>query len=97
MKRGATIIVSYDGPLCRRCGEPMDIREHEVIGERERRQPFYFSRWYCCTTDVCPTGMVMPRAYKVWNDNEAARRLRGTDRETARRLEAIKHQLSPTR
>jgi hypothetical protein len=65
----------------------MEVREHSRIREKQRRQPFYYSRWYFCTHGDCPTRQVMPPEFIVWNDNPAAQRLR--------RLQAIQEQLRP--
>jgi hypothetical protein len=54
----------------------MELRQHNRIRERRRRQPYYYSRWYRCSHTDCRTREVMPPEFIVWNDNPAARRLR---------------------
>jgi hypothetical protein len=65
----------------------MEVRQHKHIGVRQRRQPFFYSRWYRCSHTDCRTREVMPPEFIVWNDNPAAHRLR--------RLQAIRQQLRP--
>jgi len=43
----------------------MQLREHRRIRPRHLRQPFYYTRWYFCVTDECPTRLVMPEEFKV--------------------------------
>ncbi len=76
-----------NGPPCPRCARPMEVRQHVQIREKQRRQPFYYSRWYRCNHMDCRTREVMPREFKVWNDNSAADHLR--------RLLAVREQLRP--
>jgi hypothetical protein len=54
------------GPPCPRCRRPMQIRQHDKIRRKQRRQPFYYSRWYLCTHSDCPTTLVMPREFRVF-------------------------------
>lgn len=74
-KRKAYKIVATDGPPCPRCGKPTEIREHIELRERQRRAPFYYSRWFNCTNAACQTSLIMPPEFMVWNDNEAAHEL----------------------
>jgi hypothetical protein len=46
---------------------PTEIREHDGVGEKQLRQPFYYRRWFCCTNKDCKTTMIMPERYKVMN------------------------------
>jgi hypothetical protein len=48
----------------------MQVREHPVITERHLRQPYYFTRWYCCMRKHCRTELVMPKEFKVWTTQE---------------------------
>jgi hypothetical protein len=82
------VIVSESRPPCPRCGRPMQVREHYRIREKQLRQPYYYSRWFCCRHGDCRTTLVMPEQYK-WNHNQAGEELR--------RLEAIREQLRPRR
>ena len=41
MKRRKPIVISGDGDPCPRCGVPMQIREPDGIGDRQRRQRFF--------------------------------------------------------
>jgi hypothetical protein len=68
-------IVGFDGPPCRRCGCPTEIREHERVTEKELGKPFYYRRWYNCRNRDCRTTLIMPDEFKVWNENAAPQRL----------------------
>jgi hypothetical protein len=59
------IVVHDFGDPCPRCGVPMQIREHNGIGEKQLRQPFFYTRWFCCMNRRCKTTLVMPERYKV--------------------------------
>ena len=65
MKRRKPIVISGDGDPCPRCGVPMQIREPDGIGDRQRRQRFFYTRWFCCMNKQCKTTLVMPARYKV--------------------------------
>jgi hypothetical protein len=67
MKRRKPIVIPGDGDPCPRCGLPMQIREPDGIGDRQRRQSFYYTRWFCCMNKQCKTTLVMPERYKVAN------------------------------
>jgi hypothetical protein len=54
-------------PPCPRCAWPMQVREHREVTERHRRQPYYYSKWYCCMQRNCVTTLVMPEEFKIWN------------------------------
>ena len=60
-----TVVRGIEGAPCPRCGWPMQVREHRRIRPRHLRQPFYYTRWYFCTTNECATTLVMPEAFKV--------------------------------
>jgi hypothetical protein len=60
-----TVIIEGDGPLCRQCGKPMQIREHKYISEKMKRQRYYFTRWFKCMQVECPTKEVMREEFKV--------------------------------
>jgi hypothetical protein len=77
------IVVTENGPACRRCGQPMQVREHDRIREKQFRQPFYYSRWFRCMHKGCKTKIVHREEFKVWK----------TD--VNQRLEAIRQQLRP--
>jgi hypothetical protein len=66
-------IISVDGPPCRRCGCPTEIREHERITEKEVAKPFYYRRWYNCRNKKCQTNIIHADEFKVWNGSEAPR------------------------
>ena len=59
------------GPPCPRCARPMSVCEHKQIGVRQRRQPFFYRRWFRCCYADCVTTLVMPPEFVVWNDNPA--------------------------
>jgi hypothetical protein len=61
-------IISRDGPRCKRCGHPTEVREHVRISERELAQPFYYSRWFKCANKRCATTLIMPAEFIVRND-----------------------------
>ena len=77
------VVIGEAGPPCPRCSRPMQVREHDRIREKQLRQPFYYSRWFCCMHNDCRTTLVMRDEFKVWNSDQA------------RRLEAIRQQLRP--
>ena len=45
----------------------MEIHEHNSVGDKQLRQPFYYTRWFRCTNKSCKTTLVMPERYKVIN------------------------------
>jgi hypothetical protein len=45
----------------------MQVFEHREITKKHRRQPFYYSRWFCCMNDGCKTTQVHPDRFRVWN------------------------------
>jgi hypothetical protein len=51
--------------LAQRCGVPMQIREPAGVGDRQQRQLFSYTRWFCCMNKQCKTTLVMPARYKV--------------------------------
>jgi hypothetical protein len=61
------VVVRGWGDPCPKCCQPTQIREHDAITEKHRRQPFYFTRWFYCVNPACKTSMVMVERYKVWN------------------------------
>ena len=67
MKRRKPIVIPGDGDRCPRCGVPMQIREPDSIGDRQQRQRFFYTRWFCCMNKQCKTTLVMPARYKVAN------------------------------
>jgi hypothetical protein len=66
-RNGKTIMIPGDGDPCPRCGVPTQIREHDGIGDKQLRQPFYYTRWFCCMNQSCKTTQVMPERHKVMN------------------------------
>ncbi len=65
--RRKPIVIPGNGDPCPRCGVPMQIRESDRIGDRQRRQTFFYTRWFCCMNKQCKTTLVMPARYKVPN------------------------------
>jgi hypothetical protein len=63
----------------------MEVRQHDHIGAKQLRQPFYFSQWYRCNNPNCRTREVMPPEFVRWNNNGAARRLQAIKRQLRRR------------
>ena len=64
---GKTTVIPGDGDPCPRCGVPMEIREHNGVGDKQVRQSYYYTRWFCCINKSCKTTLVMPERYKVMN------------------------------
>ena len=62
-----TVVIGLDGPKCPRCKNPTQIREHQRIGPKQLRQPFYFRRWFSCMNMDCRTTLIMRAEFKVWN------------------------------
>ena len=65
-RKGKTTVIPGDGDPCPRCGVPMEI-QHNSVGDKHLRQPFYYRRWFRCTNGSCKTTLVMPERYKVIN------------------------------
>ena len=65
-KKSKNKIVGFDGENCPRCGQPTLIMEHTKITERHHRQPFYYKRWFRCTTKGCKTDLIMLPQYRVF-------------------------------
>lgn len=68
--RKGTRILGYDGTLCPRCGNRVELREHVSIGPTELARPYYYSHWYFCTNDLCHTNQIMFDKFKVYNQLE---------------------------
>jgi hypothetical protein len=64
---GKTTVIPGDGDRCPRCSVPMEIREHNGVGDKQVRQSYYYTRWFCCINKSCKTTLVMPERYKVMN------------------------------
>jgi len=64
-QRQKPIVIPGEGDPCPRCGVPMQIREPDGIGDRQRRQSFFYTRWFCCMDKQCKTTLVMPARYRV--------------------------------
>jgi hypothetical protein len=64
-RRQKPIVIPGDGDPCPRCGVPMQIREPAGVGDRQQRQLFSYTRWFCCMNKQCKTTLVMPARYKV--------------------------------
>jgi hypothetical protein len=78
-------VLGYDGDPCHRCGKLTQIREHIEIKQRHLKQPFYYSRWFCCVNPNCRTTLIMPERFKVFRDQ--------VDQDQQKRLELINDQL----
>jgi hypothetical protein len=68
-------VVGLDGPPCRRCGCPTEVREHKEVTAKELARPFYYARWFNCLNRRCRTTLIMPEEFKVINDSRVADRL----------------------
>lgn len=64
------------GKPCIKCGTLTQVREHTHLTDKHLRQPYYFSKWYCCINPNCKTTIFMDEKYKVWNKNKAASELK---------------------
>jgi len=58
------VIVTTEGPACRRCGRLMQVRAHE-------RGSFYPRLWFYCTNKDCKTTAVTMEDYNVLNHLKA--------------------------
>lgn len=98
-QKKCVVIVFGDGDLCPRCHQPTRIFEHREIGKKQRRQPFYYSRWFRCMNASCQTTLIMPERFRVWNCSDDKRaslerwmvkhnEQRKVERETERKVEA---------
>ena len=67
-KQKQYIVIGEIGPLCPRCQQNMQIREHNRITSKHLAQPFYYSRWYNCMNEHCRTQLVMAPEFIVWKD-----------------------------
>lgn len=94
-KRKSYLVEAGKGIACPRCGRATQIRAHKEITGKHLRQPFYYTRWFYCLHADCVVSLHMAEEFKVWNDNDAARKLRGMDAAAARRLDGVREQLRP--
>jgi hypothetical protein len=76
-----------EGIACPRCGELTQVRTHDAITPRLKRQPFYFRQWYACLNPACATTTIMRDEDKVFPDLP--------EDEATLRLKAIMEQLQP--
>jgi hypothetical protein len=65
--KGKTTVIPRDGDPCPRCGVPMEIHEHNSVGDKQLRQRSYYTRWFRCANKSCKTTQIMPPRYKVMN------------------------------
>ena len=68
-------VIGHDGPLCHRCGQATEVREHAAITDKELRRPFYYLRWYNCTNPDCATTLIMPPDFRSFAMRRPARDL----------------------
>lgn len=87
MSKKSTLI-SKEGIACPRCGTTTEVRGHIAVTDKQRRQPFYYSRWFNCPNAACPTTLIMRDEFKIINDPEKAA--------VAKRTAAIQEQLQDT-
>lgn len=66
-------VVSTSGEPCINCGKPTEVREHDVIRDKQLKQPYYFTRWFNCYNPNCNTTIFMKEEFKVWNNNKASK------------------------
>jgi hypothetical protein len=62
-----TMVVSRKGEACPRCKRATEIHAHRQITPKLLKQPYYYSRWYCCVNPNCRTTLIMPEKFKVFN------------------------------
>jgi hypothetical protein len=77
------IIIGTNGPPCPRCRRPTQIRMHREIGAKQLRQPYYYSRWFCCTNANCKTTTYMLDEFRVWNEGSLGPRIMNRPRAQA--------------
>ncbi len=65
-------VVPGVGDFCPRCKLATQIREHIEVTAKQRRQPYYYSRWFNCTNPNCQTSLIMPERFKVHSEQELA-------------------------
>jgi hypothetical protein len=53
----------------------MEIRQHDKIGQKQLRRPFYYARWYCCSYPDCRTTLVMPPEFRIFTAADEQLRL----------------------
>jgi hypothetical protein len=73
-KKSRHLVLPGDGDDCPHCGRPMQIRTHPQITAKHMRQPYHFSRRFCCMHDDCRTTTVMPPRYAVLHCSGEKRR-----------------------
>jgi hypothetical protein len=66
-QRRKPIVIPGNGDPCLRCGVPMQIRKYDEVTKKKLRQPYFYTRWFCCMNKSCRTTLVMPARYKVMN------------------------------
>lgn len=72
-KRKKYRVIDNVGIPCPRCGRKTQAREHLVITSKHtQRQPFYYSRWFCCVNNRCRTTLIMLEEFKVTNTFDIA-------------------------
>jgi hypothetical protein len=57
--RDRRVVIPGDGDPCPRCGVPMQIREYDEVTKKKLRQPYFYTRWFCCMNKSCRTTLVM--------------------------------------
>lgn len=68
-KKSITVLAEK-GPPCPRCKQLLQIRKHSSLTEKQKKQPYYYSRWYNCLNPECRTSLVMPKEFIVYNKPE---------------------------
>lgn len=63
----STIRLNEIGPSCPRCGKPTKVCAHRTITSKQLKQPFFYSKWYKCTNELCKTTLIMPEEFRVFN------------------------------
>jgi hypothetical protein len=66
-RRGAPLFAAMTGRRVRSVAVQRRCVSMTGSGRRHLRQPYYYTRWYCCVNHYCATTLIMPEAHKVWN------------------------------
>lgn len=65
-------VVSQGGIPCPRCYVPTELRERTQVTDKQLSQPYYFSRWYNCNNDECPTTLIMREEFKIHERSQSS-------------------------
>jgi hypothetical protein len=86
---GVKIVRDEAGPACPQCGRPTEVRMHQKVTARMKRQRFFYRRWFFCCNPQCSTTTIMRPEDIEWRGD--------LDDVTRARLAQITQQLRPRR